>query len=95
MKNKDMKINTTEKTGYVVYNPTSQYYYDEDIYDDRDIGKAHVFDTICEARDAIEEYADYPSQLEIHKVKFIFNVEEILKRKVTYETVLEEEMTSE
>jgi hypothetical protein len=73
--------------GFIVYNSEDKNYTDKDGYETKEIRDAEIFENIEKAKEDIEENVDYPNNYEIHKVKFIFETEEVYKRKVSYEIV--------
>ena len=84
--NQESKIEELkDMSGYVIYNADYKRYYDED-YEVCDIERVEIYDSLEEARDCIEDLDD-PRHHEIHKINFIYNIEEIYKRKINYELV--------
>ena len=71
--------------GYVIYDKHDKIYIDENDYGDK-VENACVYGLFNEAKDWIEE-SDEPNNYEIHKIKYIYNIENIYERNVIYDVV--------
>lgn len=72
--------------GYAVYDTCNEVYLDDDHESCDDSRFAYIHEEMVDAEATIEEM-DCPEELEIHKVKYVFEVETVYQRNVVYYAV--------
>lgn len=70
--------------GYLIYNTEEKAFIDDNEYETFHIQEAFIYETFEEAKDYIEE-TDYPNIYEIHETEIIYDIKNIIKRRIVYE----------
>lgn len=91
---KEIKIVKTTQSeiteGYAIYHVDEKKYTDDYCDCVEELNSAFIFDTQQQAQNTLEEN-DCPNDFEIHQIKMTFDVLKVIKRKVIYEEVEDDE----